>query len=131
MAQYMKNEQQKSLPTNLNEKPEKENVDNKEAITLLSSGELEKLMREEVDANELRELVAKEDESTSLEPNEKREENVKTFPKMTLWCEVYKELKNKKITPMSEADEYIVKLNKELETTIVNQKEKKNDCGRL
>ena len=45
MAQYMKNEQQRSLPTNLNEKPEKENVDNKEAITLLSGGELEELMR--------------------------------------------------------------------------------------
>ena len=35
---------------------------------------------------------------------------------------------------MSKVDEYIVMLNKELEATIVNQKEKmikKNDCGRL
>ena len=48
---------------------------------------------------------------------------------------MYKELKNKKkMTPMSKVDEYIVMLNKELEATIVNQKEKMiktNDCGRL
>ena len=37
---------------------------------------------------------------------------------------MYKELKNKKMTPMFEVDEYIVQLNKELEATIVNQKEK-------
>ena len=63
-----------------------------------------------------------------------KKEVVKTFPEMTLWGEVFKEMKNKKITPMSEVDEYIVKLNKELEATIVNQKEKicqKNDHGRL
>ena len=58
-------------------------MDYKEAITLMSSGELEELIREEVDANDLKELVAKEDESTSSEPNEKREV-VKTFPNMTL-----------------------------------------------
>ena len=46
---------------------------------------------------------------------------------MTLWGEVYKELKNKKNYPH-------VQLNKELEATIVNQKEKnakKIDRGRL
>ena len=104
---------------------EKEDVDNKEAITLMSSGELEELIREQVDGNELKELVAKEDEPTSSKLNEKREEVVKTFLDMTLWGEVYKELKNKKMTPMFEVDEYIVQLNEELEATIVNQKEKK------
>ena len=89
----------------------------------MSGGELEEFLREEVDANELKELVAKEYESTSLELNEKREV-VKNFPEMTLWGEVYMELKNKKITPMFEVDEYIVQLNKELEATIVNKKEK-------
>ena len=77
---------------------EKEDVDSKEAITLMSSGELEELIREQVDANELKDLVSKEDESTSSEPNEKRE-GVKTFLDMTLWGEVYKELKNKKNDP--------------------------------
>ena len=43
---------------------------------------------------------------------------------MTLWGEVYKELK-KTMTHMSKEDEYIAQLNKELEPTIVNQKEKK------
>ena len=104
---------------------EKEDVDNKEAITLMSSGELEELIREQVDGNELKELVAKEDEPTSSKLNEKRKEVVKTFLDMTLWGEVYKELKNKKMTPMFEVDEYIVQLNEELEATIVNQKEKK------
>ena len=54
-------------------KPENEDVNNKEAITLISGEELEELIREEVDANELKDLVAKEDESTSTKPNEKRE----------------------------------------------------------
>ena len=102
----MNEEQQRRFPNILEVKPEKEDVDNKEAINWMSGGELEELMREEVDANELKELVAKEDESTSLEPNEKREEVVKTFPKMTLWGEVYKELNNKRMIPMSEVDEY-------------------------
>ena len=44
---------------------------------------------------------------------------------MTLWGEVYKELKKKNFfTHMSEVDGYIVQLNKELEATTVNQKEK-------
>ena len=50
-------------------------------------------MREEVDANGLKEIVAKEDESTASKPNEKREAVVKTFLEMTLWGKVYKELK--------------------------------------
>ena len=54
-------------------KLEKEDVDNKEAITLRNGGELKELKREEVDANELKDLVAKEEEeSTSPEPNEMR-----------------------------------------------------------
>ena len=85
MAQHMNDEQQRSLPNILEVKPEKEDMDNKEAITLMSGGELEELIREEVDANDLKKLVAKEDESTSPKPNEKRKEVVKTFSEMTLW----------------------------------------------
>ena len=66
------------MPNILEVKLEKD-VDNKEAITLMSSRDLEELIRGQVDENELKALVAKEDESTSSEPNEKREEVVKTF----------------------------------------------------
>ena len=62
----------------------------------MSSGEHEELIREEIDANELKKLVSKEEESTSLEPNEMKKEFVKTFPKMNPWGEVFRELKNKK-----------------------------------
>ena len=55
----MKKEQQRSFPTNLDEKPEKEDVEHKEAITLKSGGELEKLQRVEDDAHELKELVVR------------------------------------------------------------------------
>ena len=56
-------------------------MDNKEAITLRNGGELKELKREEVEANELKELVAKEEEdSTSPKPNELRKEVVETFP---------------------------------------------------
>ena len=71
MDQHVNEEQQRSLPNILEMKLEKEDVDNKEASSLMSGGELEELMREEVNSNELKELVAKEDESTSPEPREK------------------------------------------------------------
>ena len=94
----MKEEQQRSFPNILEVKPEKEDVDNKEAITSRNGGELKELKRGEVDANELKELVAKDkkEESTSPEPNEMRKEVVDTFPEMTLWGEMHKELKKKK-----------------------------------
>ena len=72
MAQYMKKEQQRSFPSNLDEKLEKEDVEHKEAITLMSSGEREP-KRVEVEANQVEKLDAKENESTSSEPNEMRE----------------------------------------------------------
>ena len=99
-----------------------------------NDGELEKLKREESDANELKELVVKDEASTSLEPHEMKEEVIETFWEMTLWGEMHEELQNEKMTPFSEVDECIFQLNKELIATIVNQKEKKfhkNDRGRL
>ena len=100
-------------------------MDNKEAITLRNGGELKELKREEVDANELKELVKKEEEeSTSPEPNEMRKEVVETFLEMILWGEMHEELQNEKMTPMFKVDEYIVQLNKKLEDNIVKQKEK-------
>ena len=77
----------------------------------------------EDDAHELKELVVKEDESTSPKPHEMKEV-VEAFPKMTLWSEVHKELKNDKMTPISNVDECIFHPNKELIVTIVKEKEK-------
>ena len=122
------------MPSILKVNLEKEEMEYYEDITLRNGGELENLTRIDVDANELKELVAKEDESTSLKLNEKREEVVETFPEMTLWGQVYKELKNEKMTPLSKVDVYIVQLDKELEDNIVKKKRKKiqkNDRGRL
>ena len=84
MAQYMKEEQQRSFPTNLDEKPEKEDVEHIEAITLMIGGEFEEPIRQEEDSMELKELVAKEEESTSSKTNEMIEEVVETISEMTL-----------------------------------------------
>ena len=64
----------------------------------------------------------KEDEPTSLESHEKTNDEVgKTMPKMTLWGEMHEELKNKKMTPTSEVDEYIIQLNNEMKGTFVKK----------
>ena len=96
-----------------------------EEITLRENGELEKLKREEYDAKELKDLVAKEEEeSTSLDPNEKKEEVIGTIIEMTLWGEMHEELKNEKMTPNFEVDKYIIQLNNELKGNIVKKREK-------
>ena len=81
--------------------PEEE-IEYYEDITLKSSGNLEKLQRIEDDAHELKDLVVKENESTSPKPHEIiRHEIVKTIPEMTLWGDKHEELKKKydKMTP--------------------------------
>ena len=103
--------------------PEKE-MEYYEDTTLKNDGELGELNREENDANDLEEFVAKEEESTSTKPNEMIKEIVENFSEMTLWCEVHKELKNEKMAPINEVDECIFQLNKELEAIIVKKKEK-------
>ena len=65
MAQNMYEEQQRSLPSILEENLEKEEMEYYEDITIKRGGELEKLQRGDDDAHELKELVAREDESTS------------------------------------------------------------------
>ena len=55
-----------------------------EDFILNNGGELEKLQIVEDDAYKLKELVAREDESTSSDPNEKKEEVVEPFPEMTI-----------------------------------------------
>ena len=90
---------------------------------------LRKLQKvEDDDAETSKDLVEKEEpESTSSESYEKlKEEVLETFPEMILWSEMHEELKNEKMIPTSEVDEYIIHLNNELRGTIVNKKLKKN-----
>ena len=77
----------------------------------------------ENNAQELKSLVAKEDESTSQESHERIREVVKTISKMAPWGEMYEEFKIEKITPISKVEEAIIQLNKEMEATIVSQKQ--------
>ena len=78
---------------------------------------------EDDDAETSKYLVENEEkESTSSESYEKvKEEVVKTFPEMTLWGEMHEELKNEKMNPTFEVDEYIIHFNNELRGTIVNK----------
>ena len=112
---------------------EKENLNYNEDINLRNIGELEKFKRVEDDTQELKDLVVKEDESTSSESHEMiREEVVKTILEMTQWGEIYEDLKIEEVTPMSKVKECIVWLNNEMEDAIVKQKEenlKKSDHG--
>ena len=109
MAQYMKKEQQRSFPTNLDEKPEKEDVKHKVDITLKSGGELEKPQRVEDDAHELKELVTREDEPTSPESHDTTKyEVLKTILEMAPWGEMHEEFKIARFTPMSKLEECIV-----------------------
>ena len=94
----------------------------------------------ENDAQILETLAVNEEESTSSEIHEKtNDEVVKTIPEMTFWVLMHEEVKNKKETPTSEVDEYIIHLNNELRGIIVKKKNEKkwkiekkiNDLGRL
>ena len=83
----------------------------------------EPIREEEYDAKELKDLVMKEDESTSLESHEKiKDDIVKTTPEMAPWGEIHEELKNEKITPISKIEECTMQLYVEVEATIVNKK---------
>ena len=63
------------------ENKEEENLNYNKEITSRGNEELKKLKMEEYDVKELKYLVVKEEEeSTSLEPNEKKEEAVETIP---------------------------------------------------
>ena len=89
----MKKEQQRSFPTNLDEKLDKQDVEHTKAFTLMSGRKFEKPTIVEVDVNELEELVSKEEESTSPKINEIREEIVE-YSRDDSLGEVYKELED-------------------------------------
>ena len=82
----------------------------------------------ENDAQNLRILVVKEDEPTSPESQEKiKEEVVRTISEMAPRGEKLEELKIEEVTPMSKVEKYIIKLNKEIEATIMKKKNQKNN----
>ena len=108
MAQYMK-EQQRSFPTNLDEKSEKEYVDHKEDITLKSGEELEKLQSVEDDAHELKELVVRDDEPTSAKSYDMmKDEILKIIPEIAPWSDKHEEFKIEEVTPMFKVEECTV-----------------------
>ena len=106
---------------------EEENLSYNEEITSRGNKELEKLQRVENDAETLKDLVVKEEkEPTSPKSHEKTNDEVgKTMSEMTLWGEMHEGLKNEKMTPTSEVDEYIIQLNNEMKGTFVKKKLKK------
>ena len=66
----------------------------------------EPIREEEYDTKELKYLVVKEDEPTSLESNENIiDDVVNTTPEMAPWGELHEELKNEKMTPIPKTDE--------------------------
>ena len=94
-------------------------------ITLRNNEELEKLIRGDDDAQDLKALVVMEDEPTSPESHDTRKDEVlKAILEMALWGDMHEELKIEEVTPMSKVGECIFQLNKEMEATIVKQKKK-------
>ena len=102
--------QHESSPSTLGLNIEEENWSYNEEITSRGNEELEKLKKVENDAETLKNLVAKEEkEPTSSKSYEKvKDEVVRTMPEMTIWGEMHEGLKNEKMTPTSEMDEYII-----------------------
>ena len=55
-----------------------------------------------------------------------RKEVVEIISEMTIWGEMHKELKNEKMTPITEVDDFFFQLNKENERANIVRKEEKN-----
>ena len=104
--------QHESLPSTLGPNIEEEIWSYNEEITSRGNEELEKFQTVEYDVQILETLVVKEDESTSPESHEKtNDEDANTIPEMTLSVAMHLEVKNEKMTPNSEVEEYIIHLN--------------------
>ena len=118
--------QHESSSSTLGVNIEVENLRYNEEITSRDNEELENFETVENDAQILETLVVKKDGPTSLESHEKTNDEVgKTMPERTLWGEIHEELKNEKMTPNFEVDEYIIQLNNEMKGTFVKKKIKK------
>ena len=136
VAKYMKEQenmatmsfegQHESSPSTLGVNIEVENLRYNEEITSRDNEELENFETVENDEQILETLVVKEDGPTSPESHEKTNDEVgKIMPEMTLWGEIQEELKNEKMTPTFEVEEYIIQLNNEMKGTFVKKKIKK------
>ena len=110
MAKLLLEEQHVSLPIPLEVNPEEEELKNYEAFTLSISNEVGEQHREDVDAKKPHVIVEEEKESTSPEPEEKKEE-VETILQMTFWGEMHE-------------------LNNETEPYILEVKGKSDEYGR-
>ena len=137
VAKYMKEQenrvamsfegQHESSSSTLRVNLEEENLSYNEEITLRGNKELKKLQTVENDVETLKDLVAKEEkEPTSPKSHEKTNDEVgKIMSEMTLWGEMHEGLKNEKMTPTLEVDEYIIQLNNEMKGTFAKKKKYK------
>ena len=113
-------EQHESFPSILKVIREEEDLSHNDEITSRNN-ELEKFQRVENDLQELKTLVAKEDESTSRESHETINEEVETIMEMTSWAFVQEEFSSKDIPYILEVDEPIVSFHEIKEPSIVNK----------
>ena len=86
MAKLLLEEQHVSLPIPLEANPEEEELEHYEAFTLSIANEVGEQHREEMYAKKPHVIVKEEKESTSSEPQEKKEE-VEKILEMTVWGE--------------------------------------------
>ena len=83
----------------------------------------EPIIEKEYDGKELKDLVVKEDELTSLKSHEKiKDDVIKTTSEMAPLGEMHEESKIAKVTPMSKVEECTIQMSKEMGTTIVIKK---------
>ena len=136
VAKYMKEqdntttmsfeEQYGNFPSTLGMNTEEENWSYNEEITSRGNEELEEFQSVENDAQILETLVVNEEKSTSSKLHEKTNDDVvKTILEMNFWVPMHEEVKNKKETPTSEVDEYIIHLNNELGGIFIKKKNEK------
>ena len=114
--------QHESLP-NILEVIREEDLNYNEDITARNNEELEKITKVEDETQNLRVLVVKEDELTSLESHTMiKYEVLKTIPKMAPWSDMHEKIKIEELAPMSKVKECIIQLNKEIEALMVIHK---------
>ena len=129
MAKMSFEGQHENLPSILEVIREEEDLSYKKEIISRNNEKLDKLIRGDDDAQDLKAFIVMEDEPTSLESHDTiKDEVLNTIPEMASWGDMHEELKNEEVTLISKVEEYIFQLNKKIDATIVKQKEeKKND----
>ena len=127
MAKMSFEGQHENLPSIFEVIREEENLSYKKEITSRNNEKLDKLIRGDDDAQDLKAFIVMEDEPTSIESYDTiKDEVLKTISEMAPWGDMHEELKNEEVTLMSKVEEYIFQLNKKMDATIVKQKEENN-----